>query len=69
MEIPNLPASLYVRSRSRCIVGQHLRLICADFKNEVFFLGAVVLYLVFYFVGKSANKSRANKWCASVLHT
>lgn len=35
----------------------------SDFKNEVYFLGAVLLYAVCYFIGKKANERRANKWC------
>ncbi|TBU32753.1 DUF1682-domain-containing protein [Dichomitus squalens] len=34
----------------------------AYFKNELYFLGAFLFYLLFYYVGKTANKGRANKW-------
>ncbi|PIL37167.1 hypothetical protein GSI_00859 [Ganoderma sinense ZZ0214-1] len=34
----------------------------AYFKNEVYFIGAAVLYLTFYFIGKKTNARRANKW-------
>ncbi|KAI0750863.1 DUF1682-domain-containing protein [Daedaleopsis nitida] len=34
----------------------------AYFKNEAFFLGAVLLYVVCYFIGKKTNERRAYKW-------
>ncbi|KAJ3529403.1 hypothetical protein NM688_g7859 [Phlebia brevispora] len=34
----------------------------AMFKQEAWFLSVVLLYIVFYFIGKSANVSRAQKW-------
>ncbi|OJT03748.1 Coiled-coil domain-containing protein 47 [Trametes pubescens] len=34
----------------------------AYFKNEVYFLGAALLYVIFYFVGKKANERKAHKW-------
>ncbi|TFK91809.1 DUF1682-domain-containing protein [Polyporus arcularius HHB13444] len=34
----------------------------AYFTNELYFLGAALLYFVVFFVGKKANESRAYKW-------
>ncbi|KAI0650707.1 DUF1682-domain-containing protein [Trametes meyenii] len=34
----------------------------AYFKNEVYFIGAALLYVAFYFFGKKANERKANKW-------
>ncbi|KAH9853455.1 DUF1682-domain-containing protein [Lenzites betulinus] len=34
----------------------------AYFKNEVYFLGAALLYVAVYFIGKRANERRASKW-------
>ncbi|KAI0774290.1 DUF1682-domain-containing protein [Fomes fomentarius] len=34
----------------------------AYFKNEIYFLSAVLFYAVWYFVGKKANERRAYKW-------
>ncbi|KAI0638203.1 DUF1682-domain-containing protein [Trametes polyzona] len=34
----------------------------AYFKNEVYFLAAVLFYVAFYFFGKKANERRAYKW-------
>ncbi|EIW61942.1 DUF1682-domain-containing protein [Trametes versicolor FP-101664 SS1] len=37
----------------------------AYFKNEVYFLGAALLYVVVYFIGKKANERKAHKWFAA----
>lgn len=64
MEVPHLPTGLYVLWHGpRCILGQPLTYICADFKNELYFIGAAIFYLAFYFIGKKTNARRANKWC------
>ncbi|KAI0796653.1 DUF1682-domain-containing protein [Abortiporus biennis] len=34
----------------------------ALFKNEIFFLGAVLTYVLFHFIGKRVNAERAHKW-------
>ncbi|KAI9063227.1 DUF1682-domain-containing protein, partial [Trametes sanguinea] len=34
----------------------------AYFKNELYFLAVVLLYVVFHYIGKQANRSRARKW-------
>ena len=33
------------------------------FKNEPYFVAALLFFVVFYFWGKRANERRVNKWC------
>jgi Protein of unknown function (DUF1682) len=33
-----------------------------DFKNEVFFLAAVIFYVVFFWFGSRINQSKAKTW-------
>ncbi|KAI9000996.1 DUF1682-domain-containing protein [Trametes punicea] len=40
----------------------------AYFKNEVYFLAAVLLYVAFYYIGKKANERRAHKWFEAHKH-
>ncbi len=38
-----------------------------DFTNEVFMIGALVFYVLFWWYGSTKNKQVANKWCVCVF--
>ena len=37
------------------------------FQKEAMFVGAILFYLAWYFIGKNYNISRAHKWLATIL--
>jgi hypothetical protein len=54
------------RPACMCYVGLPVSVLTAfyvDFVNEVFLIGAMVLYVAFWWYGSSKNKRLANKWC------
>ena len=55
------PGREYISLGIRCCFETEI-VIVKVFQKEALFLLATLLYLAWYFVGKSYNVSRANKW-------